>query len=205
MRIARLPQLAIAAVTLAGPMPASIAAATLWWQPPTTESATNLFDGWAAPSRNGGATIAADDWRAPSSLPLTRVRWWGALPGWVSNTPPAGAPSRFQIAIWSDNAGPQRPLAVLYTAEVTATTTWAGWIFDARSNAVAACFLHEADLPAGRPFQPTALATYWLSLGEVSTSAAPAWGWCTRPRDTSSVPGAAYAISAPTAPLSTSA
>jgi hypothetical protein len=173
-----------------------------WNQPPVTAHPTNLYNGWNQTSvtNNPWATlvgIGADDWVCMSSNPITKIRWWGSFMNWLSNAPPPLMPTDFQITIWTDvptnasNPFSHPGKAIWQTHCFNYKSTFAGWDFDPRTNAVEGCFLFEQNLATNEYFkQPGGPGTiYWISIAAEYAfgSAGPnPWGWKTRPRDPSS-------------------
>ncbi len=176
-----------------------------WYQPPAAAHPTNLFYGWNQPSEitQPGMLIAADDWVCSSSLPVTRIRWWGSYLGWTSNIPPVVTPNAFLLTVYSDvGAGTNAPFSqpgniVWQTLCTNFTSKFEGWDCDPRTTNLEACFLFEQKLTPAEYFtQPGGPGTiYWLSIAANFPQGpvpAPAWGWKTRPRDpTSPAPDAA--------------
>jgi hypothetical protein len=155
--------------------------------------------------------IIADDWLCESRHPVTDVHWWGSYTNWIENVPPAFAPDRFHIGIWTDvPVGADTPWShpgvmiwewVVARAELS--ERYVGCDFhEEYMDEPDACFRYDLQLPEDAWFwQEEPETIYWISISAIYSDEPPienVWGWKTRRHYFN---GDAVRIFDPTAPV----
>ena len=147
-----------------------------WYQPPEPYVPDDAYNGWNELSIYGFEQIAGDDWVCQNEDPITDVHWWGSFIGWGHREPPADAPTRYHIGIWTDVPADvddwfSHPGTMLWQYECQ-DFDWqfAGWDFDPRDPLAApeACFYFTCDIPREAWFyQEPGDHIYWVTISAI--------------------------------------
>ncbi|MHC4737138.1 MAG: DUF7901 domain-containing protein, partial [Planctomycetota bacterium] len=184
------------------PEPPELVRITKWSQTPIlyNEMLPDYYLGWPVESEEfpPDSIMLADDFVCDSNLPITDIRWWGSLRGYIGGRDevPSGFPERFRIIIWSnepnDSSFPNgRPDQIEHDITIdNYTISWYGWEMDRRDPnweepgaPRPSKFQFDLTLdPNNYWYQPDNNGVYWLGL-QALYDAPPTdqqWGWETR-------------------------
>ncbi|MBN1482564.1 T9SS C-terminal target domain-containing protein [candidate division KSB1 bacterium] len=163
-----------------------------WPQPPKKKKDSphpDCFWGWDEPSIYA-RVIAADDWYSSDERPITDIHWWGSYQEWLEKTPPANAPERFHIGIWTDvPVGPNEPWShpgtMIWEIVVDRGALNEHWVgcdfYPQKMQEPESCFKYDFLLPPANWFNCQANTIYWISIAAVYSSPPNnfPWGWKT--------------------------
>ncbi len=192
-----------------------------WAQPPVLNPASpepECFWGWDEDSHYQCCQIMADDFVCQGPKPITDIHWWGSYQLWGEREPPANAPDRFHIGIWTDvpaggDADYSHPGVMVWDWVVprdalNERSVGCDLFGDDVVIGPDTCFRYDFFIPEGEWFYQsttTEQRIYWVSISAIYLNVEPpaefAWGWKTRPRDPDSLaPDAAIKMLDPRAP-----
>jgi hypothetical protein len=154
-----------------------------WVQPP------NMIDGFNVHSWESDypTPIVADDWLCTSTLPVTRITWWGSYIGWMEDTnqpvPPPPDHPIFRIERYQYKPGPPYSMpGTLIDQEFCDlfSEEWYGavprWDAGQAAPKYEHEFIYHQILPA--PMLQDQGTTYFLSISAIFEQAPPyPWGW----------------------------